>query len=326
MKRRTPILIVSVFLALSAAAVSAEQLTVFTYNLGLLHAFGTDFVPLVDARAKAAPAELARFAGASVPDIILLEEVWRDRYADAISAALAPLGYAAVRPNVHGIVGLNSGLLLLVRPPLKVVDWKFTTFGRTTFIDSFARKGVLEATIEDSATGVRFVLLGTHTVAVDTNNGDPTDKGQVNAIKSQAAQILAALAVRSRKGSVPALVMGDFNIGPGYVDAVYRSIADSGGIHETGAALSPGAPLVTWDPGNPLVKYGKYPNEPAAKIDHVFFQDGAVLKWNPLDAQVVETDPVNGLTLVPAKGEAPVPTPLSDHYGFLARIELIPTE
>ncbi len=235
-------------ITLSAGAAFAQQLTVFTYNLGLLRVFGSDLVPQVEARAKAAPAELARFAAGTPADIMLLEEVWRDPYADAIAAALAPLGYAAVRPNVHSIVGLNSGLLLLVKQPLKVVDWKFTPFGRSTFTDSFARKGVLEATIED-ASGARFAVVGTHTVALDTDNGTPTDKGQVAAIMSQAAQILGALANRSQKGSIPALLMGDFNVGPGYVDEAYRAIADSGSLRETGATLQPGAPLTTWDPG-----------------------------------------------------------------------------
>jgi endonuclease/exonuclease/phosphatase family metal-dependent hydrolase len=325
MKHRALLLIASAFFASAALSASAEPLTVLTYNLGLFRVFGYDFVPRVEIRARAAPAELARFAGDNTPDVILLEEVWRDRYADAISGALAPRGYAAVRPKVHSILGLGSGLLLLVKQPMKVVEWKFTPFAKTTFTDSFARKGVLEATIE-TASGLRFVLLGTHTVALDTDDGTPTNKAQVNAITSQAAQILGALAARSQKGSLPAIIMGDFNVGPGYVDEVYESIADSGSLRETGDALFPGAPLVTWDPGNPLVKYGTYPNEPSAKIDQIFLQNGIGMQWNPLDARVVETDPVEGLTILPAKGGAPVPTPLSDHYGFLARIELKPAE
>jgi hypothetical protein len=322
--KRNPLLVLAALLALSPSA-PAEQLTVLTYNLGLLHAFGIDFVPTVRMRAKAAPSEVARFASADTPDIILLEEVWRDAYADSIAAAVVPLGYAAVRPNVHSILGLNSGLLLLVKQPLKVVDWRFTPFGRTTFIDSFARKGVLEATIE-TGSGLRFVLLGTHTVALDTNSGFPTNKGQVNAITSQAAQILAALEASSREGALPVLLMGDFNIGPGYVDEVYRSLLDSGGLREAGAVLQPGAPLITWDPDNPLVKHGRYPNEPSARIDHVFFRDGGVLTWSPRDCRVAEIDSVPGLSVVPAGGGPSVPTPLSDHYAFLAVMELSPVE
>ncbi len=238
--------------------------------------------------------------------------------------ALAPLGYAAIKPNVHTIAGLTSGLLLLVKQPLKVVDWKFTPFSRDTFADSFARKGVLEATIENESDGSQFVLVGTHTVALDTNNGTPTNKSQVSAIMAQAAQIHSVLASRSQNGKLPALLLGDFNVGPGYVDDAYRAIA-SEGVRETGATLQPQAPLVTWDPKNPLVKFGNYPNEPPAKIDHVFLQDGAVMQWVPRDCWVRQMQPVEGLTIVPQKGAGPVPIPLSDHYAFLVRLDLLST-
>jgi len=321
MMRRALLLFASLSFALAAASASAD-ITVLTYNLGLLKVFGSNYVPLVDIRAKAAPAELAKFAGDTPVDIILLEEVWRDQYANAIAAALAPLGYTAIMPKVHTIVGLSSGLLLLVKQPLKVVDWKFTPFVKTTFTDSFARKGVLEATIENESDGTRFVLVGTHTVALDTNNGTPTDKAQVSAIMSQAAQIRKVLASRSRNGTIPALLMGDFNVGPGYVDDAYRAIA-SDSVRETGATLQPQAPLITWDPQNPLVKYGNYPNEPPAKIDHVFLQDGTSMQWVPRDCWVRQTKPVEGLSIVPGKGAGPVPIPLSDHYAFLVRLDLL---
>ena len=276
-----PLLFLFLFSFTGAIAVG-ESYSVLTDNLGLLRAFGSDFVPMVSARAAVAPRELGKFAAANPPQIMLLEEVWRDAFAEAIARELASLGYAAVRPNVHSILGLNSGLLLLVKPPLRVVDWKFTPFSRTTFMDSFARKGVLAAPLENSETGSRFVLLGTHTVAVDRVNGTPKDEGQVDAIMAQADQILGVLRTRSGNGKIPALLLGNFNAGPGYVAGAYGKIAGYGSIRESGAVLSPSAPLITWDPNNPLVKYGKYPEEPAAKIDHVFLQDGDVGKWTAL--------------------------------------------
>ena len=197
------------------APASLVTLTVLTYNLGLLHVLGSDYVPLVDARSRLAPAAIAGFARENAPDIILLEEVWRDRYADAIAREIAPLGYAAILPKIHSILGLNSGLLLLVRSPIQVVDWKFSTFTRTTFTDSFARKGVMEATLQNAATGLRFVLVGTHTVALDTTHGTPKDQDQVDAIKAQVEQILRTLRARSEGGTIPALLLGDFNVGPG---------------------------------------------------------------------------------------------------------------
>ena len=316
-----PWLVLFLFSITGAIAV-AEPYSVLTYNLGLLRAFGSDLVPMVSARAAVAPRELGKFAAATTPQIMLLEEVWRDAYAEAIAKELASLGYAAIRPNVHSILGLNSGLLLLVKPPLTVVDWKFTPFSRTTFMDSFARKGVLEATLENSETGSRFVLMGTHTVAVDTVNGTPTDKGQVDAIMAQADQILGAFRTRSGNGKIPALLLGDFNAGPGYIAGAYEKIAGYGSMRESGAVLSPSAPIITWDPNNPLVKYGNYPEEPAAKIDHVFLQDGDVGKWSVLSARPMFIDPVQGLSIVPSGSTTAVPSTLSDHYGFFTQVEL----
>jgi diaminopimelate decarboxylase len=48
---------------------------VLTYNTGLLRVFGSDYVPIVKERAAAAARELARFASAQSPDLIVLEEV-----------------------------------------------------------------------------------------------------------------------------------------------------------------------------------------------------------------------------------------------------------
>jgi endonuclease/exonuclease/phosphatase family metal-dependent hydrolase len=310
-----------VALAVAAPSARAETVTVLTYNLGLLRAFGSDLVPLVAARAEAAPRALAALAEAERPQVVLLEEVWRDSYAAAIVKALSPLGYAAVKPSVHSIIGLNSGLLLLVKAPLKITEWKFSRFKRTTFMDSFAMKGVLQAVVEDAETGSCFVVVGTHTVAVDTVNGAPKDSRQVAAIMAQADQILEALHSRSASSAVPALLLGDFNVGPGYVDSAYRKIARSDSLREAGAELFPDSPLVTWDPQNPLVKYGNYPEEPPAKIDHIFLQNGVTGKWTVQEARVVMKDPADGVRIAP-KGGAPAPAPLSDHYAFLAVLDL----
>jgi endonuclease/exonuclease/phosphatase family metal-dependent hydrolase len=319
----------TVFLAAALAAalpapaftepVSPVTFKVLTYNLGLLRVLGSDFVPLVEARSRLAPAALADFARENAPAIILLEEVWDDRHADAIAREAAPLGYAAVQPKIHSIVGLNSGLLLMVHAPFRVIDWKFTPFSRTTFSDSFARKGVLEATLQDTESGLQFVLVGTHTVALDTTRGEPRDSGQVAAIKAQVEQILLTLRTRSEKGRMPALLLGDFNVGPGYADGIYRMIADTEGFTEAGASVSSGSPFNTWDPINPLVKFGKYPDEPAAKIDHMFLVNGESGTWRAVSAQIVFTGSLPGLSITPPGG-GPVPAPLSDHYGFFATL------
>ena len=102
-------------------------------------------------------------------------------------------------------------------------------------------------------------------------------------------------------------------------------IAEAPGIREAGAAAALGAGFITWDPANTLVRHGRYPNEPAAKLDHVFFRDGLTARWQAIEVDVVFTRPVDGLALIPAKGAAAVPAQLSDHYGFLATLDLAGT-
>ncbi|OHD68632.1 MAG: hypothetical protein A2177_15205 [Spirochaetes bacterium RBG_13_68_11] len=322
--KRTTLAIAAILLSIVfAASAAAAPLSVLTYNLGLLRAFGSDLVPIVRERAAVAPGEIARFATEQSPDVIVLQEVWKNSQAKAVTKVLTPLGYEVVRPKGCTLIGKEGGLLVAVRQPLRIVSWSFTPFRKSTFVDSLARKGVLATVLENSgAGGARFALLATHTVALDTDQGTPVDEKQVAAVRTQALQILSLLELRSPAGSLPTLLVGDFNVGPGYADACYRIVADAPGIREAGAVAVPGEALVTWDPDNPLVHYGDYPNEPAAKIDHVFMRDGSTGQWQAVMTSVVFTQPVAGLTLVPSKGAAAVSTPLSDHYGFFAELDL----
>jgi hypothetical protein len=309
--------------AQEAAPGATSAIRILTYNLGLLRAFGTDYVPTVDARAKAAGPEIARFTADDSPGIMLFEEVWYASQSDAIMRELSPQGYTFASPGVRGILGLGSGLLLAVKDPLRIVEWTFTPFRKNPFMERFARKGVLEAVIEDQSDGTQFALVGTHTVALDTVNGEPKDKSQVADHTDQVSQILAAVEARSQNGQVPVLLLGDFNVGPGYADASYRLIASADGLREAGESLTVEA-IITWDPENPLVKYGRYPMEPAAKLDHIFLNDGGALRWTPREARRVFDTPADDLSITPVKGAGPVPTPLSDHYGFMVDVELGP--
>lgn len=308
------ICIAAMTVSLTAAG---ERLTVMTYNVGLLRAFGSDYVAAVEARAKQAPAVIAAFAAASSPDIMLLEEIWEDGFTGAISNALAPLGYTSVTPRVRSIIGLSSGLMLFVKTPLKIIDWKFSPFTKTTFIDSFAKKGVLEADLKNTVTGTEFFIVGTHTLALDTTNGAPSDKGQLDAFTVQASDILSAVRRRSTHGK-PGLLIGDFNVGPGYADSAYRLIAGTDGFIEAGSAVIPGEAFTTWDPQNPLIAYGKYPNEPPAKIDHIFLVNAG--RWKAHHARTTMRDAIDGAQLT--NNGRVIPLPLSDHYGFLAVITI----
>lgn len=90
---------------------------------------------------------------------------------------------------------------------------------------------------------------------------------------------------------------------------------------EAGQYLFPGAGFVTWDAANPLVRLGLFPNEPSAKIDHIFLRGGVGRAWHVIDARRVLDGVVEGLILEDKASGEPVPAPLSDHYGFLAEVE-----
>ncbi len=326
MKRPGISLLVSGFCCAAALVCAppgcSQTYTILTYNIGLLRILGFDLVPAVDARARFVPRELSRFVRQNAPDIMLLEEVWDNRTAAAIAGELSPLGYASVRPAGRGPFCLGSGLLLLVRSPLEIVDWRFTPFAKNTFTNSFARKGVLEASLEDtSRSAARFALVGTHMVALDTNDGLSKNKAQLAAFHAQAAQVLSVLDSRSSQRSVPLILLGDFNAGPGYADAAYRWIAGEEGLIEAGESLGSSASLATWDPLNPLVRHGHSPNEPPAKVDHIFLAGGATSSWTVLSARRIFDAPVDGVIRMPKRADA-IEVPLSDHYGFLAEVEL----
>jgi endonuclease/exonuclease/phosphatase family metal-dependent hydrolase len=311
--------------ALAAAAAQpgfCERYGILTYNAGLLRVAGFDLVPGVCARERVVARKLATFAGQASPGIILLQEIWKNSTASAISRAFSAMGYSSVRPHGCSPICLGSGLLLLVREPLRVVQWTFTPFSRRSGLDGFARKGVLSAVVEDASTGRRFAVLGTHTIAVDTIDGVPKNETQLATYLAQAAALREALD-RAGSGGLPAILTGDLNAGPGYVEEGYQVVAGAPGVLEAGEHLFPGSPLPTWDPANPLVRLGLFPNEPAAKIDHVFLRAGADAGWQVIDARRVLDTPVEGLAVKDKAAGNEVQAPLSDHYGFLVEVETV---
>lgn len=323
MRRATWVLALAAALAAATAQQGfCQRYGVLTYNAGLLRVAGFDLVPGVCARERVVTRELASFVGQASPAIILLQEIWKNSTASAISRAFTSMGYSSVRPHGCSPICLGSGLLLLVREPLRVVRWTFTPFSRRSGLDGFARKGVLSAVVEDASTGMRFAVLGTHTIAVDTVDGVPKNDTQFATYLAQAAELREALD-KAGGGGLPAILMGDFNVGPGYVEEGYQLIAAAPGVVEAGEHMFPGSPLPTWDPGNPLVRLGLFPNEPAAKIDHVFLRPGVSSGWQVIDARRVLDTPAEGISLEDRSGGGDVQVPLSDHYGFLAEVEAV---
>jgi len=120
------------------------------------------------------------------------------------------------------------------------------------------------------------------------------------------------------------LLLGDFNVGPGYVDAAWKRIVGGDGLRDSVDVAQGDPHMVTWDPQNPLVKYGGYPGEPAARIDHILVKDGGGGRWTVRSTRVLMKEPVPGLVFTPRGASAAVEVPLSDHYAFAADLDLSP--
>jgi len=317
------LMLVCLLAAAVAGPALAEKYSILTCNTGLLRVLGFDLVPAVVDRSRAAARELSAFAAEHRPDIIFLQEVWKNSAASAIAKELAPLGYACIRSKGCGLFHIGSGLLLLVRPPLHVVEWSFTPFTKRRGLEIVTRKGILAAVLGDAAAGgSRFVLVGTHTAALATVEGRPKEKSQLDAFLDQVRQVLAVLDSVSSAGQMPAVLLGDFNVGPGYAEEGYRAIAEAPGIIEAGEHLHPDLPFATWDPLNPLVRLGWYPDEPSAKIDHIFLRGGGSRSWQVNGARRVFDATAAGISVRDPGAGMAVAAPLSDHYGFLAEVEL----
>jgi endonuclease/exonuclease/phosphatase family metal-dependent hydrolase len=321
--RRPRIIVSLACLWLLAAPVAARPLGILTYNAGLLRILGIDVVPLVERRAALLPAALAVLAEEDGIDVILLEEIWRDRDAAAIEAALAPLGFDAARPRVKGLVGSGGGLVLLVRSPLEIADWLFAPFDANGLYGMLAPTGIIRARITDARDGIDFMFFGTHMPALDTKGGSPYKPAQIKAFESDTLRVFTEMEAGTGNGATPSLLGGDFNAGRGYAEIEYRNLSDMAGMIDAAEAfLGPTAP-VTWDPSNPLVAYGLFGKEPPAAVDHIFVRDGSEREWKVIDSRIALDEAVGELVLNHSgRRLPPVASPLSDHYALFVRAEL----
>ncbi|MEI8096327.1 MAG: endonuclease/exonuclease/phosphatase family protein [Spirochaetales bacterium] len=270
---------------LSAVPTPLGAFEVLTWNVGLLRVAGFDVVPRVEKRAAEIPAALARWATESSLDVIVLQEVWDDAHARAIEAALGPLGYEFYRPADRSWTGIGSGLLLAWRSqpgnaPLQLVSSEFAAWKVREGVEAFSQKGVARVQLHDPESGATFGVTDFHLAAQGSAAGEAEQLRQlaqmVESVPSAQVEILA----------------GDANAGPGCSEDRYQQLLSLPGFEE---ALGPG--IVTWDPANPLVHEGVFPNEPAAWIDHIL---------------------TRGLPAGTVRVEVPV-TGASDHYPLLAR-------
>jgi endonuclease/exonuclease/phosphatase family metal-dependent hydrolase len=291
------------------------------YNVGLLRVFGNDLVPRVRERVAAIPAVMNELCETLSPDIIVFQEVWTPSDAKRISKALEPLSYKTWRPAGSSILGLGSGLLFAVRKPWTMDVYSFEPHKVQTGLSAFAPRGNGFGIIRNSEGKPVFVLMGTHLMAADTNNGVAVKAEELRTMLAQMDQALD-LVERVTQSRVPLVFAGDFNAGPSYVDEVWQK-ALSRGLRDSGEGIFNDKQGLTWDQDNLLVVYGNYPHENSARIDHVLLQSSKNASWSVQKAWVGESPEVVVPSLRPGttRGQT-MSVPFSDHHPYVVDLRL----
>jgi endonuclease/exonuclease/phosphatase family metal-dependent hydrolase len=286
-----------------------------TYNAGLLRAFFKDIVPFVGARAKLLPSSLEALVDSTQIDVLFLQEVWSEKVARRITSSLEERHYTVVRPRLLRLFG--SGMLIAIRQQLHLIRKKFIPFRVAASTDYFAAKGVLVLHLM-SSDKTRFLCVGTHMQSIKTRNGIPQKKVEVEAHSEQIKQLKAILDLESEGRTIPVVLLGDFNVGPGYAEENFRLISQSCDLTEAYMNYRPVDFEHTWDVRNPLVKAGWNSLEPSALIDHCFVRPGKKLFWKMTAGKLAMKEGYSFLSHELGNYAAP----LSDHYALVTDLEL----
>ncbi len=233
------------------------KLKVVTYNTHLFGDEGAGLFPQFADRARAAYiADRLRLEDA---DVIGLQEVWDEELADAIvQRAGYPHHYYN---NAHDEADdfLNSGLLLLSKSPLvnasltfyrdevSISDcdffdplcpiknptkpWEcFNIFNCKSYLDGFASKGFLQATVFKN--GFQIGIFITHTQAEHHKDGVNARRKQLEQLGSQIRKYI------SENPAAEVILMGDFNVIAGSED-YNNSLLPQTGLRDMYPNLAP---------------------------------------------------------------------------------------
>ena len=101
------------------------------------------------------------------PDVVFLQEVWRERQIRLLRSRLSKrYTFAEPSSELHGWFTRASGLVTLIRKPWRPTDVSFERFQyegwdwNLTELDAFGDKGFLQVEVE--MRGTSFILLNTH--------------------------------------------------------------------------------------------------------------------------------------------------------------------
>lgn len=295
----------------------AIVLRVLTYNVGLLWFFGGYSVPGGDERrARVASRLAALLAAPDGPDVVLLQEIYRDEDLDLVRDAVAPWAVLLdARPDPKAW----TGLALIVRRARLAEPAPAPAF-LPLQPDAFAQAGFVRGVLWSD-----LALADGATVRVGNVHLSPMSRADLSWRRTQQTLELVDALTDPTAGwacdGCARVLGGDFNLGPDWDwahtpeatswdparlrlaerwltwDAVLYALL-AGAAHgppaDTGASLAADNPL--WQ------GYRWARGEPSRRVDHVFVHGGVVL-----DARVTLDEPHDGLVL-------------SDHYGVLAEV------
>ncbi len=300
----------------------SHQLRVISFNAWAVESWIPRFIVSpsrdLDKRLALLPKALARYS----PDIVILQEVWKDRRKLELIKSFKELGFAY---SVYGtnslmdLIGINNGLLIISRYPLDTNLSKLT-FTQGTRLDEgpiFARKGAIKTRIKFNEKWID--LYASHTGGFGTILKDGMAynfKSDEQTLKAKQTEELASFIRQTR--SSPNLILGvDLNTHPfAFENGSYRDQNTSPeydtltcktevclGLKDA-ATLSSEGTLSTYDTAhNYYAHSGHFNQEPPGRIDYVFATG--------------ENLAIKSYNLILKDFE------LSDHYGLLTIFQVL---
>lgn len=280
--------ILSLNLLFSYGAFAGEAVKILNYNLGLLSVpIVGDQVPIVSERAKVLIEELPARLQANDTDLAVFQELWNDNHARALTQQLSDQGYLTFRPSERVHLAYGNGIVIAAKKKFKFLHGPFfIPFQQQAGIQKLTKHGFTISLIQAEG-GSPFIWVGAHTQNISTQNGFSTKPDEYYAHWKQMEQLGRTIDSWIQSYPYPVLLAGDFNVGPDYAQSLYWNVTQLEGFkNHSESALSPFQRPMTWDKDNPLVKFGLFPDEDSALIDHILSRDGAQKKWRSQSVRV----------------------------------------
>lgn len=257
--------------------------------------------------------KIAQCIAGTNADVVVLCEVWYNRYAESLVAALRQhYPYAVVAPSCGNLLRrelLGSGLLLLSKYPL--AEAEFIPYEARAGEDRWARKGFVRASLE--LTPLNFIgVFATHVQAGYANA--PHTAERLSNIRQLAAAVQHFQA--TQPAGTPVFVLGDFNISDDSDEYwVLASMLGACGL-EDAAAMNP---RPTIGQGN-VLQWLFSKREHTARVDYVFAPRGCV-EWALTHPKLLPLD-LQRLSFRHSYTYGDYSEDLSDHYPLLTRTVL----